>query len=487
MPGAKLPDPDALMNVTTQEYLAWTDRQDVFESMSAINDVGDAVLQPPSGEPELVRAQRVTASFFDVLRVRPLLGAVITVADEIPGSNPVVVLSHGFWQRYFGADRTAVGRSIALNGESYTIVGVMSPGFTYPTGSPRPADLWTPWFHGPQDRVQGSGGGGGARAIGGSLQSIARLKSGVSLDHARAQMAQVVAAIAADAAAASTGRAIGIRPLRDHLVGSSTRSWMLMLLAAVAIVLLIACANVANLWLARATVQQRDAALRAALGASRGRLVQRVLIESLAVSVAGTLVGLAPAWSFVRVLATALPESLARVGTIGMDARVLGVAAAAALVTGLVSGLAPAVHGSSPELAAALHDSARAGGAGRGRRRARAILVVAEVALAVVLLVGAALFIGSFIKVLRLDPGFRTDGVLAAQVGPARTQTDIRPALADLVDRARQWSGAIDTAAAAPGTRGPVRPRRPRRSGSGTAGRARGREGGSGSGGCRGA
>ena len=231
--------------------------------------------------------------------------------------------------------------------------------------------------------------------------------------------------------------------------------WMLMLLAAVGIVLLIACANVANLWLARASVQQRDAAVRAALGASRGRLVQRVLIESLVVSAAGTIVGLALAWSCVRVLATALPENLARVATVGIDARVLAVAAVAALVTGLVSGLAPALQGSSPALATALNESARGGGTGRGRRRARAVLVVAEVALAVVLLVGAALFIGSFINVLRIDPGFRSKDVLAAQLvqlpSPGTAPADIRPALADIVDRARQLPGVIDAAAAAPG------------------------------------
>ena len=229
-------------------------------------------------------------------------------------------------------------------------------------------------------------------------------------------MSQVAATIAAANPTTNTGAAIGIRPLRDHLVGTSTRLWMLMLLAAVGIVLLIACANVANLWLARASVQQRDAAVRAALGASRGRLVQRVLIESLVVSVAGTIVGLALAWLCVRVLAAALPENVARVAAIGIDARVLAVAAIAALVTGLVSGLAPALQGSSPALSTVLNESARGGGTSRGRRRARAVLVVAEVALAVVLLVGAALFIGSFINVMRIDPGFRTEGVLAAQL-----------------------------------------------------------------------
>jgi putative ABC transport system permease protein len=450
MPGAKPPDPDALMNVTSQEYLDRVDRQQVFESMAAINDMGDSVLQAPNGEPEIVKEQRVTASFFDVLRARPMLGAVFTSANEIAGSDRVVVVSHGFWQRHFSADPAAVGRTLSLSGEPYSIVGVMPPGFAYPPGSPQPADFWTPWVPDPQAGVRA-----GARALGGALQCIARLGPDVSLEHARAQMAQVAAAIAADNPTTNRGRTIGIRPLRDHLVGSSTRSWMLMLLAAVAIVLLIACANVANLWLARASVQQRDAAVRAALGASRGRLVQRVLIESLIVSVAGTIIGLALAWFCVRALAAALPENVVRIAAIGIDARVLTVAVLAALVTGLVSGLAPALQGSNLALSSVLNESARGGGTSRGRRRARAVLVVAEVALAVVLLVGAALFIGSFINVLRIDPGFRAEGVLAAQVirpaTPGLAQVDLRPALADIVDRARQLPGVVEAAAAAPG------------------------------------
>ena len=451
MPGAKPPDPDALMSITLQDYLDWEDQQQVFEAMAALGGIGDYVFQPPGDEPELVKGDRVTASFFDVLRVPPMLGAVFTSRDTVTGNDRVVVLRHDFWQRHLGRDPLAVGRTLALNGEAYTIVGVMPAGFAYPPGSSQPADFWTLWIPRPQDRVRG---GSGARSLGGH-QSIARLKSDVSLDQAQAQMSQVAATIAAASPTTNTGRGIGVRPLRDHLVGSSMRLWMLMLLAAAGIVLLIACANVANLWLARASVQQRDAAVRAALGASRGRLVQRVLIESLVVSVAGTIVGLALAWLCVRVLAAALPESLARVATIGIDARVLAVAAVAALATGLISGIVPALQGSSPALSTTLNESSRGGGTGRGRRRARAALVVAEVALAVVLLVGAALFIGSFINVMRIDPGFRTDGVLAAQLvqlpSPGAAQADIRPALADTVFRARQLPGVIDAAAAAPG------------------------------------
>jgi putative ABC transport system permease protein len=447
MPGAKPPEPDALLNVTSEEYLAWADEQQVFESMAAIVDAGDTVLHRPDAELEIVKGQRVTASFFDVLRARPLLGTSFTPQHALAGSDRVVVVSHRFWQRYFGGDPSAVGGSLRLNDDPYTIVGVMPATFTYPPGSSQPADFWTPWVVSPQ-----GGGQGGARAIGGGVQAIARLRPDVSLDQAQAQMSQVAARIDADNPTTSNARRIGLRPLRDHIVGSSTRLWLLMLLAAVGIVLLIACANVANLWLARASVQQRDAAVRAALGASRGRLVQRALVESLVVSVAGTIVGLGVAWLSVPVLAAALPDSLARVATIGIDARVLAVASVAALVTGLVSGIGPALQGSSPALSTALSESARGGGTSRGRRRARAALVVAEVALAVVLLVGASLFIGSFVNVMRVDSGFRSDHVLTAYVlprtSPGSAPPDLRSAYADIVDRARRLPGVIDAAAA---------------------------------------
>src|SRR5262245_8662236 len=439
MPGAKPPEPDALMSVTAQDYLEWAGRQDVFESMAAVTGSGDYVFQPPNGEPEIVRGDSVTASFFDVLRARPMLGATFTAADEAAGGNRAVVVSHGFWQRHAGADPAAVGRTLALNGESYTIAGVMPAGFAYPPASPQPAEIWTLWIPRPQDRVRGAGG---ARSLGG-VQSIARLRPGVSIDQAQARLSQIAA------------RIVGVRPLRDHLVGTSTRSWMLMLLAAVGLVLLIACANVANLWLTRASAQQRDAAVRVALGASRGRLLQRHLIESLAVSLSGTLAGLALAWVCVRVLAAGLPDSLSRVASVGIDARGLAFAAAAALVTGLVAGIAPALQGSNPTLSTALSESSRGGGTSRRRRHAGAVLVVAEVALAVVLLVGAALFIGSFVNVMRIDPGFRAGNVLAAQLvplpSPGAPPADIAPAMADILERARRLPGVIDVAGASPG------------------------------------
>jgi putative ABC transport system permease protein len=448
MPGAKPADPDALARIQPQNYLDWVAQQRAFESIAALADGGEYTLQPPGGEAVVVVGHRVTASFFDVLRAQPVLGERLTTGNEVVGNDHVVVLSHAFWQRQFGGDPSVVGRMLPLNGEPYQVVGVMPAGFSYPPGAAQPAEIWVPWVPAPQERVRG-----GLRSI--YLQSIARLRPGVSVAQSQAEMSRVGAAIAAADPGTNTGRGVVVRPLRDHLVGGSTRSWMLMLVAAVGLVLLIACANVANLWLARASVQQRDAAVRAALGASRGRLVQRVLIESFVVSAAGAIIGLTLAWPGVRLLAAAMPESVARVATIGIDARVLVVAAVVALGMGLASGILPALQASSQVLSSVLNENTRGGGTGRGRRRARHALVVAEVALAVILLVGAALFIGSFVNVMRVDPGFRSDHVLTAQIfprpSPGSAPPDLRKAFAEIVDRARQLPGVVDAAAGSPG------------------------------------
>ena len=448
MPSAKPGDPDVLSRIQPQNYLDWAAQQQVFESIAAIGDTDEFTIQPAGGEPRVIAAHRVTASFFDVLRARPLLGRLFTVRNELTGNDHVVVLSHAFWTRQFGGDPSIVGRTLPLNSGGYDVVGVMPPDFGYPPGAAQPADLWVPWVPAQQERVRD-----GPRTI--YLQSIARLKADVSLAEAQAAMSQVAAAIEAANPGINTGRGVAIRPLRDHLVGGSTRSWMLMLLAAVGLVLLIACANVANLWLARASVQQRDAAIRAALGASRGRLVQRVIVESVVVSAAGTILGLLLAWPAVRLLASAMPDSLARVASIGLDVRALAVAAALALATAAIAAILPAMQAAGSVLSSVLNENSRGGGTGRARRRARGLLVVAEVALAVVLLVGAALFIGSFVNVMRLDPGFRSDHVLTAQIFPRATpgspSPDLRPEFAEIVNRARQLPGVVEAAAGSPG------------------------------------
>src|SRR6266542_2948573 len=263
-------------------------------------------------------------------------------------------------------------------------------------------------------------------------------------------MTQVAAAIEKANPVWNKDRLVGVRPLRDHLVGAATKSWMLMLLGAVGIVLLIACANVANLLLARATAREREIGIRAALGAGRWRLVRQLLVESLVLSVAGTAFAVVLAMWAVRVLKSAMPESLPRISAIGVDFRILAVAAVLAIATGLLFGIVPALQLSRPDLSNALKDGAR-GTTGAGRQRLRSALVVVEVALAVVLLVGAALFIGSFIALMRINPGFNPDGVITTYISPrnepGQRAPDRTAAFLQILERVAHAPGVVSAAA----------------------------------------
>ena len=440
LPGSNAPaggrDPLAMSSIAPQNYMDWVAQQQVFESMAAIASRG-VTLHEPGGEPEDVRGQAVTAPFFDVLRVQPAIGRAFTAENEIEGRERVVVLSDGLWRRRFGGDPSVIGRTIPLEGASYEIIGVMPPAFAYPVSSARPTDLWVPYVVPANQRVRNP------REFSFYLQSIARLKPGVSLSEAQAQMEQIALALEAEHPDWNKDRRIGVRPLRDHLVGTSTRSWMLMLLGAVGIVLLIACANVANLLLARSTAREREVGIRAALGAGRWRLVRQLMVESLTLSVIGTVLSIAVAWWAVELLRTSMPDGVPRVSAIAIDLRVLAAAAGLAIVTGLLFGVVPALQSSKPDLTTALKDGAR-GTVGAGRRLFRSALVVAEVALAVVLLVGAALFIGSFVSLMRIDPGFDTSNVLTAQITPRMTPgapADFGASYQQMVDRIGEIPG----------------------------------------------
>ena len=328
------------------------------------------------------------------------------------------------------------------------MIGVMPRGFEYPVGFLRPIELWVPYVVPPDERVRDP------QSFSFYLQTIARLKPGVSLGQAQAQMSQIASAIEKANPVWNKDRLVGVRPLRDHLIGARTKSWMLMLLGAVAFVLLIACANVANLLLARATAREREIGIRAALGAGRWRLVRQLLVESLVLSVAGTALAIVLAFWAVRVLKSAMPESLPRVSAIAVDFRVLAAAAILAIATGILFGIVPAFQLSKPDLTNALKDGAR-GTAGVGRQRLRSLLVIVEVALAVVLLVGASLFVGSFVALLRIDLGFKPDHVLTASVSPrwnpGTPPPDSGAAFTEIVDRISRVPGVLDASLIAGG------------------------------------
>jgi putative ABC transport system permease protein len=430
-------DPQALSSAAPQNYIDWAAQQQVFESIAAIAG-GSFTLREPGAEPEDLRAQRVTAGFFDVLRIRPALGRAFTAENEVEGRHRVAVLSDALWHRRFGGDPNIIGRAIPLEGGSFEVAGVLPPEVTYPVGAPRATDLWVPYVVPQTERIRNP------KSFSIYLQTIARLKPGVSLEQAQAQMDQIAAALEKTHPKWNKDSKVGVRPLRDHVVGARTKSWMLMLLGAVGIVLLIACANVANLLLARASAREREVGIRAALGAGRWRLIRQLLVESLVLSIVGTVLAVILAWWAVQILRTAMPEGVPRISQIALDLRVLGAAASMSLVTGMLFGIFPALQLSKPDLTQALKDGAR-GSVGAARQRLRSTLVVAEVALAVVLLVGAALFIGSFITLMRIDPGFDPENVLTVQVSPrfepGKAMADFAPAFAEIVDRLSQIPG----------------------------------------------
>ena len=432
-------DPLQLSSAAPQNYMDWAAQQQVFESIAAIAG-GAVTLREPGAEPEDLRSQRVTADFFKVLRVQPALGRGPVVDEEVDGRHRVAVLSDGLWRRRFGADPAIVGRVIPLEGGSYAVIGVMPADFMYPVGATRPTDLWVPYVVPADERIRNP------QRVSIYLQTIARLKPGVSVQQAEAQMDQVAAALEKAHPVWNKDSRVGVRPLRDHIVGGNTKSWMLMLLGAVAIVLLIACANVANLLLARASAREREVGVRAALGASRWRLVRQLMVESLVLSIAGTALATVLAWWAVQVLRSSMPEGVPRISQISIDLRVLGAAAGLALVTGILFGIVPALQLSKPDLANALKEGAR-GSVGGQRQRLRSALVVLEVALAVVLLVGASLFIGSFITLMRIDPGFNPQNVLTVQVSPrfepGKPFADSSRAFIDIVERISQAPSVV--------------------------------------------
>ena len=436
-------DPQALSRVQPQNFTDWVAQQQVFESIAAYWEGPLFTMQDPGTEPEDLIVQQVTAAFFDVLRIHPALGRSFSNDNETDGRHRVAVLSDALWWRRFGGSPDVVGRTIRLNDSSYEVVGIMPPGVTYPVGAVRPADIWVPYVVPPNQRVRG-------RGFAAYLQVIARLKPGVTIGQAQVQMDQVAKAIEQANPQWAKGHQIGVRLLHDHLVGASTKSWMLMLLGAVAIVLLIACANVANLLLVRASAREREMAVRAALGGGRWRLVRQLMIESLTLSAVGTVLAIVIAMWAVQVLRTAMPEGVPRVAAIALDLRVLVAAAGLSLLTGLLFGIVPALQVSKPDLTNSLKEGAHGASSGRGRQRVRSLLVVAEVALAVVLLVGAALVIGSFIAVMRVDPGFSPDHVLTLDISP-RVEPGQRPpdhnaAFAQILARLAEAPGVIHAA-----------------------------------------
>jgi putative ABC transport system permease protein len=427
---------------TPQDFADWRDQQDVFSAITAAGGAGGFTLRD-GDRPENLRVQQVTAGFFDVFRATPRMGRPFTEEHEVDGRHHVAVISDGLWRRRFGADADVVGQTMTFDSGTWEIIGVMPRGFEYPVGTSRPTDMWVPFVQPETQKTRGN-------SRNHYLQVVGRLDEAVSLAQADERMRAITNGLAEEFPDWFKDRRAELKPFHEMVVGAETIPWMLMLLGSVAFVLLIACVNVANLVLARSMARAREIGVRAALGASRWQIARGMLAESLVLSAAGTACALVLAWWGVGVLKAALPENLPRIADISIDLRVLATAAAAALVTGVIFGLAPAIRFSKPNLTGVLREGGR-GAVGSARQLLRSTLVVAEVALAVVLLVGAGLFLTSFIRLVNVDIGLNYENVLTVEVYPRPPQgadEDIRAqhdraavAFADITERIQAVPG----------------------------------------------
>jgi putative ABC transport system permease protein len=357
-----------------------------------------------SGEPTQIDGAEVSASFFDVLRVRPLAGRTFHADENQPGRNTVVVLSHGLWQQRFGGDPKIVGRRITLDGRQITVVGVMPPGFSYPDKR----EIWLPLEYDEVFTTKARGAW--------YLTVIGRLAPGATVAQATAEVQTIGRRLEQQYHADNADLEMTAVSLHEATVGP-IRPALMVLLGAVGFVLLIACANVANLLLARAAARESEMAVRTALGASRARLVRQLLTEAVILSLFGGVLGLLVATWGADVLVALEPQGVPRLGEVGIDRSVIAFTGGVALLTGLLFGLVPALQATGAGLGGTLKEGGRGGIGSSGRARVRGALVVAEMALAVMLLAGAGLLLKSFVRLQQVDPGFRFDDRLVFRVG----------------------------------------------------------------------
>jgi predicted permease len=394
------------------------------------------------GPPLQVDVALMTLSAFEVIGVQPQRGRLPTPEEDVPDAPQVVLISDGLWVDRYGADPGIVGRTIELNGVTREVIGVMPPDYDFPTPQ---TDVWAP------DRLNPASENFGGHHI----QGIARLASGVTLETAEADAESLIGRFDEIGYGPEwfvgifSGEAV-VRTLKDEIVGDS-RQPLLILLGTVAFVLLIACSNVANLLLVRAESRTRERAVRIALGSGRGRLMQYVLAESMLLSLVGGAAGILLAWIGTRALVSAGPASIPRLDEIGLNANVLLFTTAVSVVAGLLFGLLPALRAGSTRTLAALRDGGRGSTIGRDRHRARSVLVVGQVALALILLVGSGLMVRSFQQLRSVDPGFDPQGVMTFRLSPPPSKYPGGDATAQFYDQLIERLEAIPGATSAGG------------------------------------
>jgi len=440
------PDPDRVMTVwetnpqldiaqdgvSAGTYRDWTERAGSFATLGAYGF--ETFVLGGTDQPVQISGASISPSVFDVVGVRPMLGRGFLDEESTPGSNFVVVLSYGLWVQRFGADPDVLGTAVSLDGDPFTVVGVMPPRFEFPPDADA-VQLWTPLaidarlFDVRAMRV---------------YNVVGRLAPGVSVGQARDEMSAISIGIAEENAETNRGWGADVTPALEQVVGNYV-ALVTVLAGAAVLVLLIGCVNIANLVLARASVSQREFAIRAALGAGGGRLVRRSLAESFVLVSLGGGLGLGLAVVGVAVLKRLLPPDLPRVDEIGIDGTVLMFTMLASVLAGVIFGLYPALRAMRPRLVEILHDAGRGGSGGRTARRLLNGMVSAQVALALLLLLSAGVMIRSFSRLLQVEPGFRTEDVMIAVLSLPENE------FPDRESQVQFWSGLVDRVSALPG------------------------------------
>ena len=409
------------IGVSYPNFVDFRNQNTVLENLAAVRH-RESFNLTGTGDSERLQGRLVSANFLSTLGVKPILGRDFLAEDDRPGATPVVMISHALWQRRFGGDEKIIGQQLTLNRDRFTVIGITPANFEYGLEADIsvPIGLSTERFS--------------ARGRDPGIQAIARIKQGVSTETANAELNTIAARLEQQYPESNTSRRVRLESLREAIVGD-IRPMLLTLLGAVGLVLLIACANVANLLLARSARRQKEIAIRTALGAGRSRIIRQLFTESVMLAIGAGIIGLLIALAGTALLSSYLPEGIPLLPAISTDASVLLFTLGVSLLTGLLFGLAPALQTSNPALTDTLKEGER--NSSPGHNRTGKILVVAEVALTLVLLIGAGLLVKSFWRLMGVDPGFNPENLLAMQIS-VNAGADEGPRVANFLDQLQQ-------------------------------------------------
>ena len=430
-------EPDnPLIEVSYPNFRDWREQSQLFEGMAALGSSNWPRVLQADTDPIAVAYRGVSTSFFETLGVAPHLGRTFRPEEDVRGASPVIVVSHGFWQRHLESEIDIIGKPVNLSGDPHTVVGIMPPGFQYPKG----VEIWG--LAGPELAEK--------RDLG-VLYVIGRMKTGVALEQARSEIASIASRLAVEYETAPEARGAAITPLRDHFLGSRTRPALLALWGAVGLVLLTACSNVASLFLVRAVSRRKEMAVRLAMGAGRLRIIRQLLTESSLLGLAACLAGaILASWS-LAILLKLTPGDVPRIDAVAVDGIALAATLGLGFLTAVLVGLLPAWEMSRSSASDSLREGARSAVEDRRGRFLRNLLVVLEIAMALVLLVGATLMLESFLNLRRQDLGYRPESVLTMVVGHRDqkypTIEEKRRLVHDILEQVRSLPG-VDTAGA---------------------------------------